>query len=61
MRLSAYACAMRCPVPTSSRMPKACYAMSGTDIAYAPRNNGMENGYAPSCAYARAMQCPVPA
>eukprot|EP00961_Rhodomonas_salina_P119848 1612930-Rhodomonas_salina.12 len=32
--LSAYACAMRCPV-SSTIGQRACYVMSGTDIAYA--------------------------
>eukprot|EP00961_Rhodomonas_salina_P113632 1528488-Rhodomonas_salina.2 len=68
---SSYALAMRCPVLELWRrggdLPitlRACYAVSGTDIAYAaPRREGQVGGNAVLgarvCCYALAMRYPV--
>eukprot|EP00961_Rhodomonas_salina_P234589 3170587-Rhodomonas_salina.2 len=66
MVVPAYACATRCPVLTHASCPRACYEMSGTDIAYgATRRRTCKPLRPPSrrstplSAYALATRCPV--
>eukprot|EP00961_Rhodomonas_salina_P302134 3940735-Rhodomonas_salina.5 len=57
--VSPYARATRCPVLTYCITLRACYAMSGTDIAYQVLSDSLRHRDGTPISYALPMRCPV--